>query len=242
MATLPLGGRQLTSQAVQARLCAASYRRHQMLGVNDKGQLGLTAGVYWSAYFAHGLPNKPVASIDAGASHTCATYDDGDVWCWGSNQDGELGRGFTSAYEAPGAVIFPTSTTILDTQAGNKHTCAFHDDQSISCWGNNQWGTLGNGQSIHAGTGTSSSVPAPILATTSTAVALSVGWATNCALLDTGAVDCWGNDVEGNLGNGEPHLHHLGAVSGPGTNSVCPAPCWNYFPPPSTNTGDIESR
>ncbi len=226
MATLPLGGQAVDITSGHRHVCVLLHTDDiKCWGSNNKGQLGLTAGSFIGAPISPiGLPNKPVASIDAGASHTCATYDDGDVWCWGSNQDGELGRGFTSPYEAPGAVIFPNPTTILDTQAGNKHTCAFHDDQSISCWGNNQWGTLGNGQSIHAGTGTSSSVPAPILATTSTAVALSVGWATNCALLDTGAVDCWGNDVEGNLGNGEPHLHHLGAVSGPGTNTVSSDP------------------
>ena len=82
--------------------------------------------------------------------------------------------------------------------AGGDHTCAILDDGTVSCWGSNQYGQLGDG------TNTDSSTPTPTssLGAGRTAVSIAAGTAHTCALLDDATVACWGMANFGQLANG----------------------------------------
>ena len=83
--------------------------------------------------------------------------------------------------------------------AGFLHTCALRRTGTITCWGNNEDGQLGNGQS---GSGERSSVPVEVLGIND-ATAIAAGYDHSCALLQTGTITCWGNNEDGQLGNGQ---------------------------------------
>ena len=94
--------------------------------------------------------------ISAGAPgglHTCALLDDDSVKCWGRNDYGQLGHGNTfSAATNVGemgdnlrAVDLGPGRTAKMIDAGDYHTCALLDDDSVKCWGRNDYGQLGLG-------------------------------------------------------------------------------------------------
>jgi len=144
--------------------------------------------------------------LSSGGQHTCAILDDGTVSCWGSNLYGQLGDGIENTRRnRPETRLVPTLTTSLGTgrtavaiSSGDYHTCAILDDGSVSCWGENSDGRLGDGTTTQRNTPTQTSS----LGTGRTAVAISSGVYHTCAILDDGTVSCWGNNGDGQLGDG----------------------------------------
>src|SRR5213596_3739346 len=184
----------------------------QCWGVGDSGQRG--DGTF------NNISSVPVAVVgmdgaghltNAGAVaargyHSCALLGDGTVWCWGRNQDGQLGNGIP--LPAPPGTQCPSSwcsstpvrasgiTGAAAVIAGGYHTCAvLMPDRTVQCWGRNDDGQLGDG------TRTSSSTPVPVGGLTG-AAAVTGGFYHTCALLGDGTVQCWGQNYEGQLGNG----------------------------------------
>lgn len=140
------------------------------------------------------------ATIAIGAEHMCTILDNASVACWGKGADGQLGNNDTSDQSTPVFVSsFGPGRTAKAISAGARHTCALLDNGSVSCWGKGENGQLGNGvlQST-------SSVPSPVLPFPSgqKAMALSSGNSHTCAILDDGAIACWGLGSNGQLGNG----------------------------------------
>ncbi|MBT6443598.1 MAG: RCC1 repeat-containing protein, partial [Acidimicrobiaceae bacterium] len=136
--------------------------------------------------------------IAAGGSHTCALLNTGAVNCWGDNSFGRLGNGNTTSSSAPVAVdTFTDGVTAVSITAGAYHTCALLNTGAVKCWGYNFYGQLGNGNT------TNSSAPVAVAAFTDgvTAVSITAGSEHTCAVLNTGAVNCWGNNDDGQLGN-----------------------------------------
>ncbi|MGH7528131.1 MAG: RCC1 domain-containing protein [Gemmatimonadales bacterium] len=83
-------------------------------------------------------------SINAGFSHTCALTYAGDAYCWGSNYSGQLGDGNGSTdSDTPVPVIGGHS--FLSISAGASHTCGVTSVGKVLCWGNNDFGQLGDG-------------------------------------------------------------------------------------------------
>jgi hypothetical protein len=105
--------------------------------------------------------------LTAGQQHTCARLDDGSVKCWGSNVNGQLGLGDTQQRgDGPGelgatlpAVDLGPGRTALQLTAGYNHTCARLDDGSVKCWGLNDVGQLGLGDTQSRGSGPAARVP-----------------------------------------------------------------------------------
>ena len=145
------------------------------------------------------LPANRATAITAGSSHSCALRQDGAITCWGSNEQGQLGNG-TSGEDADSSV--PVRVTgITDTTAitaGHSHSCALHQNGTITCWGSNGRGQLGNGTD---GEDADSSVPVRVTGITD-ATAITTAGAHTCALHQTGAISCWGSNQFGQLGNG----------------------------------------
>ena len=137
-------------------------------------------------------------AISAGSSHSCALHQDGSISCWGS--DGQLGNGseVDSAVDSAIPVRVADITDATAITAGYTHSCALHEDSTISCWGSNIHGELGNGQS---GYGFDSDWPVRVAGITD-AIAITTGIGYSCALHQTGTISCWGNNEYGQLGNG----------------------------------------
>jgi alpha-tubulin suppressor-like RCC1 family protein len=131
--------------------------------------------------------------VAAGGSHVCALLSGGSIECWGDNQRGELGIGYTSRSSTPVRVIGITNAIAIT--AGDADTCALLSGGTIDCWGENVYGELGNG------TTTNSSTPVPVKGITN-AIAVTAGYASTCAVLSGGGMDCWGYNGYGELGNG----------------------------------------
>jgi len=135
-----------------------------------------------------------VATIAAGNSYSCALTMSGSVQCWGLNQNGQLGNGSTSSSSTPVAVT--NLSNVAAITAGEAHTCALMTSGGVQCWGSNGNGQLGNGST------TDSSTPVAVTNLTGNVVAIVAGGYHTCALTSTGVVQCWGQNSQGQLGNG----------------------------------------
>ena len=117
--------------------------------------------------------------------------------CWGHNNSGQLGNGTTTGSSTPVDVTGITDAVDLSAH-GYYHTCAVLSTGEVMCWGENEYGGLGNG------TTTDSSTPVIVSGITD-ARAVECGYYHTCVLLDVdagGGVKCWGYNGDGQLGNG----------------------------------------
>jgi alpha-tubulin suppressor-like RCC1 family protein len=115
-------------------------------GSNGTGQLGdgTTAYQRTTAALVQNLP--AVVDIAVGGSHTCALDTGGESWCWGSNNNGQLGDGnvVSGATPRPQRVVDLPNARALD--GGSAHTCAIAASGGAQwCWGGNSYGVLGDG-------------------------------------------------------------------------------------------------
>jgi alpha-tubulin suppressor-like RCC1 family protein len=151
------------------------------------------------------LAGKTLIRIAAGDSHTCALDSAGAAFCWGTDNNGQLGNGNTAAFssvpvavDSSGALAGKRLTQIA---VGNVYTCALDSAGIAYCWGLNATGELGNGS-----TAAHSSVPVAV--DTSGALAgkrltqITAAEFHTCALDSAGAGYCWGGGDFGDLGNG----------------------------------------
>jgi Regulator of chromosome condensation (RCC1) repeat/Repeat of unknown function (DUF5648) len=158
-------------------------------GRNREGQLG-NAGTTNSPAVVdvQGLAGS-VRAVAAGYFHSCAVLADGRVKCWGSNEYGELGGGAATGSGAFSSVPVDVAgiTDAVDVVAGRYFSCALRASGGVRCWGDNTNSALGNGSaSIRFAT------PTDVLGLSAPAIALTGGAYNPCAVLVTGAVQCWG--------------------------------------------------
>ena len=147
-----------------------------------------------------------VLAIAAGESHTCAIIREGRVRCWGDNDEGQLGYGHT---ESIGDDEHPREAGDVDVggrvthiAAGKQHTCVLLEDSTVRCWGNNAFGQLGYGHIDAVGDNeTPASEPNPVNVG-GPVKQISAGGFHTCALLQSGALRCWGDATGGQLGYG----------------------------------------
>ncbi len=138
------------------------------------------------------LPSPGIVSLVAGSAHTCALDMTGDVRCWGSNASGQLGlpgADVVGDNEAP--AWMPTVALggpAAALAAGYAHTCALLEDQRVRCWGKNQFGELGRGDTRTVGDDeTPAEVEAVALPEDFEVTRLSAGSHHSCAISATGA-------------------------------------------------------
>ena len=174
-------------------------------GWDGFGQLGngITTGNITAPSEPITLPTDTTATaITAGDNHTCALLNTGNITCWGNDSCGQLGNGTTTGdiTAPPDPITLPTDTTATAITAGDNHTCALLNTGNITCWGNDTSGQLGNGthhRQHHRHHQTPSHCPP-----TRPPPAITAGDNHTCALLNTDNITCWGNDGNGQLGNG----------------------------------------
>ena len=166
-------------------------------GNDAKGQLGTVS----DASLDKSTPTQTdsvggtARSVSAGAQFTCVTLADNTASCWGNNASGQLGRGSVTptTTSAPGATSVTGSINKVVT--GTDHACALMTAGTVSCWGRNQYGQVGNGTS-----GSNVLAPAAVSGLAGTVLDLAVGANHACAVIATGAVQCWGANTIGQLG------------------------------------------
>ena len=166
----------------------------QCWGDNRYGQLGDgTTTRRKTPVNVAGLTSGVVA-ISAGGFHTCALTDAGGVQCWGDNNVGQIGDGTLVNALVPSEVV-GLSSGMRGVSAGRIHTCALSDTGSVTCWGDNSGGQLGIGDYFVSRRKT----PTQVLGMEDGISQLSAGSDHSCALDDTGAIRCWGMNLDGEV-------------------------------------------
>jgi len=177
-------------------------------------------------------------TVSLGHDHGCALLASGGVSCWGSDANQALGRGYPPAAKAtPMMVVHPQPkpapekalpvvkglTGAVEIAVGSDHACARLSDGSVSCWGHNHHGQLGDG--------TTKDAKAPVkVKGLAGASGLALGGDHSCAHLSDGGVSCWGAGASGEVGDpakadhtepfGVPGLAGVQGISS-GENHVC---------------------
>ncbi len=148
----------------------------------------------------------PVLQLAAGIDHTCALLEGGTVRCWGSAEDGRLGYANDEDIgddESPAtAGDVDVGGAVIQLVAGREHTCVLLSSGSVRCWGVGSNGRLGYGDGENVG---DDETPAEAgdVAIGGAVELLAAGEYHTCALLEGGAVRCWGAGSGGRLGYGD---------------------------------------
>ena len=164
-------------------------------GDNNLGQLGID--------LVSDFVTRPAATrtggardIAAGQTHLCMVHSfRGMMHCWGANDAGQLGQGFTSAVETGPLNV---DVVAIELAAGRRHTCALGTNDVVRCWGDNARGQLGNlGE-------TASAVPTAVLGPGGSISARRLAAGTNhsCAVRAEGSAACWGRGDGAAIGDG----------------------------------------
>ena len=168
-------------------------------GDNEYGQVGDgTDTVRPSPVQVSGL-GVGVSSISAGNSHTCAVLDSGAAKCWGRNNHGALGVAPGSSGLTP-VQVSGLGSGVLSISAGNSHTCAVLTSGAAKCWGDNEYGQVGDG------TDTDRSSPVQVFGLSAGVSSITTGALHTCATLTSGAARCWGANHFDQLGVGHPYV------------------------------------
>ena len=166
-------------------------------GDNSFGQLGdgTDEGPRTTPVDVVGLDSDVVA-VTAGYSHTCALMSVGTVKCWGFSRAGRFSSDTRiSSNFTPVDVTLPEGL-VTSLSAGYRHTCAVVSGL-VFCWGGNDYGQLGRGTTD---TGLD---PGRVEDLNGIAVSVSAGRYHTCAVLASGRAECWGQNWEGQVGDGD---------------------------------------
>jgi alpha-tubulin suppressor-like RCC1 family protein len=170
-----------------------------------------------------GPPRENVFEVALGETHTCARKTDGTVRCWGDNTKSQVGS--TSPGDG-GLFTTPEDVAISDAAhiaAGKNHTCVIRGAGAVSCWGDDLFGQLGDGQ-----TNTRSAAPVDVVGLTD-AIAIAGGASFTCAVRASGRAACWGDNLSGQLGNGTK------------TPSTAPSPVSNLTGVVAISAGEVHA-
>jgi alpha-tubulin suppressor-like RCC1 family protein len=166
-------------------------------GSDVYGQLGVDLPLLGVSRVALPVVNLggAASTLALGGAHTCAVISGGVAQCWGNNSfGGQLGDNTRIDRRTPVNVVSLTSPIAAIT-AGSAHTCALTTGGGTKCWGNNNYGQLGdNSMTEHL-------TPADVLGLTSGVSAIAAGGEHTCALTTAGGVKCWGFNGYGQLGD-----------------------------------------
>ena len=202
------------------------------------GQLGVGKTAFRSSPTPVVSGPTAFGALSAGDGFTCGASSAGEPYCWGRNENGELGNGLTQPSATP--VKVSTSERFAYMGSGARHSCGLTVAGQAHCWGFGGWGNLGNGSYDIA------RVPQPVAGGHSF-VSLGVGEMHTCGVDAKGQVLCWGQNYYGQIGDGSISSRSLPtpALSPPGLTfrmvatgglHSCAAAldgtvyCWGYNP------------
>jgi alpha-tubulin suppressor-like RCC1 family protein len=232
-----LSGDTIAIGAGDNHTCAiTSQAALQCWGSNEFGQIGtgMTGNVYLEPTAVTQM-TEGVASVDGGASHTCALRTEGGVRCWGLNVSGQLGDSSNNQRPTP---VSPSglSSGVSQVDVGQHHSCVRLESGAARCWGANTAGQLGDE------TNDDRNAPVDVSGISGGLTDIGVGGNHSCAV-QTGSAFCWGANASGQVGDGTKEnrtspvgVSSLDAASKPTptrtpTNTATPCP---------TDTGKID--
>jgi alpha-tubulin suppressor-like RCC1 family protein len=136
------------------------------------------------------------ASVSSGFT-SCGVTAAGAAYCWGDNQEGELGNGdYLLRAHQVSPVPVAGGLSFASVSTGILHTCGVTVTGAAYCWGLNGSGQLGSG------TGALNQFAPGLVAGGQTFVAVSVGHVHTCGVTTGGSAYCWGGNDHGQLGDG----------------------------------------
>jgi alpha-tubulin suppressor-like RCC1 family protein len=186
-------------------VCAIKNGALYCVGGNAFGQIGDNTTVDKTVFtpvsgMSSGVTDVAVVGEVTGTGtdtfHVCAVKT-GQVYCWGSNGNRQIVNTGTATYKVPTLVsgIPGTATKVaVGATAGSAFSCAVSNGQ-LYCWGSNDVGQLGVGDS------TARTTPTLVSALGSTVTDIDTSMQFACAV-SAGKPYCWGNNTQGQLGDG----------------------------------------
>ena len=186
---------------------ALDISHYMVCGVLSNGSIAC-----WSQYGGGNTPSlktffdssNPAVDIATGRYSGCATMENGSVTCWGT---GWLGTGGSSQSANPG-VIWPnlgSGRTAVEVEIGRKHRCALLDDDSVKCWGDDQYGQMGNG----AGQSNKNTPNSVTFSSNLGLHSMSAGHWHTCIATKTNEIYCWGDGAYSKLGDGSSNNNQI---------------------------------
>jgi alpha-tubulin suppressor-like RCC1 family protein len=235
----PLSATQISSGAYFS--CALlSSGEPRCWGFGTSGQLGTGHPVMGNETspvpMGHG---RAVVDVRVGNGTACATLDTGAAYCWGADAAGQVGDGSddqaTEYAPAAVALLDGLQARALEVHTSGDTACALLTTGAVMCWGSDATGVLGDGDNGQS----SQSAPVQVvgidgLSQRAIQLTLGVGGGHACALLDTGAVHCWGAHDFGQVGTGvvgeQTYFEPVPVVGldGSGDRAVRVAAAWRH--------------
>jgi alpha-tubulin suppressor-like RCC1 family protein len=173
-------------------------------GDNSIGQLG--TGVFGEVATL-AAPQRVGLAVDGlattvGANHACALLSSTELACWGNNEYGQIGNGFSGSISNTAVPNFVSGLIgVSDFASGGNATCAIVSGE-VYCWGDNQYAQIGQ-PTVGIGDIRAAPTKVPLLADIRS---VAVGKTHACALSNSGLVYCWGRNNQGQLGGFEGEL------------------------------------
>lgn len=204
---LPAAATQITVGTFHACALLANGQKW-CWGQNFYGQLGTAAnsGTFNRAAPADAdLVGASPGSISAYSSSTCFVSAARSADCVGLNQYGQLGSAANngSGNPNPSPISAPLGgAPVVQIAAMSGATCALTEAGDVWCYGDNYDGQLGNLTDMLANV--PHPTPAKVVGLPAPAIAIGNGINSMCAVLNTGAVFCWGNNGSGELAQPAP--------------------------------------
>lgn len=196
----------LTAQTVW---CWGDNSAGQVTGEKNTIEFGIMpTSVPTKATRVLGLPTNKIVNLSVGYNHACVNMADGNIWCWGSDQNAEVSGikntttvspGITLVQGIPNGVVpkkISVESNILSLTAGGNFTCANFKalGDELWCWGDNQNGVVD-------GAGMPGAFAQRITQVSSIheSIGLSAGAHHICASFTDGNAKCWGSDSKGQV-------------------------------------------
>ena len=157
-----------------------------------------------------------VTQITAGDLHFCALLSNNTATCWGENARGQLGIGNTNDQYASSTAIDFGPYTVKKIAAGGDTSCAILSNDQIKCWGYNNKGQLGLGDTLTRGDAANemgTNLPFVDLGSGRTVKDISLGFESVCALMENNQLKCWGENAYG-------RILYTGGLLGDGPNEM----------------------
>lgn len=187
--------------------CAITEDGTSCWGLEDVAETGSdTRRERFTAEIVEGF--SPAAEVEASTNQLCARLTGGTAVCRGENESGELLEEGDDPRRMVGPLVGLSGLVELDFGVGGSFACA-RTATTLSCWGNNQDGQLGDGLNDHGTCGVApetydcSRIPVEVDGLDAAdVVQMELGSRFACALLSDGTVWCWGANAAGQLGDG----------------------------------------